>query len=490
MHQKQNPLPIGFSFILLLLAVAGCSTKKPGFPDLQSPLSQGVAAAKPGETANATPTTAKEIIQPGEVRPLPGKLDEVPMFNSNSPEWIKKEGILLSAFPSQGKTTPAAHLNFPLEGKFELFAHHFTHTPPDLQTLYIGVIVNNPGVQPVTIDISEAASYLMVPDAPFQEKPAMSENPQGEVYSGPGIRAVDNILRGIRQADFPAQIVIPPGQSQMLLNHPIPVRDLAKPVNGRSTFMRLQSNGKVYVASMAMYAKKNSAGTERAPTLAEWQLLLETGGFAQPRDKTPTPPGATGGALIYSRVAGVQQGSKWETTITDEGANQLRIPKPGQAISYGISTLRAGTLGTGQSQSAQLLVRYPDTAYESHGNYGVHYDLTLPLQNSSEKPQKVTVTLETPQKEERLSKGGLIFRQPPWDFPFFRGTVRLRYQDDQGVAVTRYVHLWHRRGQLLPPLIELNLASGEVRSVRVNFLYPPDATPPQVLTVRTLGGDI
>ncbi|HBY81412.1 MAG TPA: hypothetical protein DEG47_31475, partial [Cyanobacteria bacterium UBA11148] len=91
-----------------------------------------------------------------------------------------------------------------------------------------------------------------------------------------------------------------------------------------------------------------------------------------------------------------------------------------------ISTLRGGRMGTNQSQAARMLVRYPDTAYESHGNYGVQYDLSLPLINPTDQPQTVTLTLETPIKEDQLSLQGLRFRQPPLDFPYFRGTVRLR----------------------------------------------------------------
>ena len=367
------------------------------------------------------------------------------------------------------------------------------------------------------MDVLQGASYLLEPDAPFKQKPALSENPNGEVYSGPGIRAVDSVLRGIRQADFPPQLVIPPQQSKMLMNHPIPVRGLERPINGRSSFMRLRVgsglspaslgekesdrqltpkqfapkiatkiNPKVYVASLAMYAKKNADGTERAPTLQEWQQLLNTGGLALPRDKTPSPPDQVGGQLIYSRVAGVQQGSRWQARLADLGSKTLTIPQINKGISYAISTLRAGTLGTGQSQAAPLLARYPDTAYESHGNYGLHYDLSLPLFNPSDRIQKVAITLETPFKEETLSQDGLIFRQPPWDFPFFRGTVRLRYQDDSGEEITRYLHLWHRRGQVVEPLLTLNLAAGEERQVLIDFLYPPDSTPPQVLTVRTL----
>jgi len=46
------------------------------------------------------------VVEPGEIRALPGKLDNIPVFNSNSPEWVKTEGILLSTFPTNGSSTP------------------------------------------------------------------------------------------------------------------------------------------------------------------------------------------------------------------------------------------------------------------------------------------------------------------------------------------------------------------------------------------------
>jgi hypothetical protein len=437
--------------------------------------------------AQTTPRPApQEIVQAGEVRSLPGKLDTVPVFNSNSPEWIKAEGILLSTFPSNGKKTPAAHLNFPFQGRFDLFAHHYTHTPKDLQTLYIGVILHNPRQQSITVDVLQAASYLMQ-DAPFVTLPPYLDNNDGKVYSGPGNRAVSDVLRGIRQADFSAKLVIPPGQSRMLLNHPIPVRNLEKPVNGRSSFMRLRSSNKLYAASLAMFAKKNPDGSDRAPNLTEWQALLNNGNFAGPRDKIPTPPNATGGQLIYGRVAGVSQGSQWQATLVDKpNAQNLTIPQPDKAISYTLDTLRGGRLGTEQSQTAKMLVRYPDTAYEAHGNYGIEYNLSLPLINPTNQTQTVSVTLETPLKEDKLSQGALRFRKPSLDFPFFRGTVRLKYTDDQGQQQTRYVHLWHRTGQVLDPLVKLKMPANTRRLVLLDLIYPPDSTPPQVLTVKTL----
>lgn len=314
----------------------------------------------------------------------------------------------------------------------------------------------------------------------------MLENPHGEVFSGPGIRAVDTVLRGQRQPDFPATLVISPQQNKMLFVLPIPVRGLEPPVNGRSMFMKLESDGEVYLASLAMFAKKNGDGSDRAPTLSEWQELLDTSNLAMPRDKTPTPLDRVGGQLIYSRVAGVQEGSSWQAQLVDGGKEVLTIPETGDRISYAISTLRGGRLGTEQIQAAKMLVRYPDTAYESHGNYGVYYDLTLPLYNPSDRDRTVAITLANPIKEDKLSKSGLRFRQPPLDFPFFRGTVRLRYVDEGGKPVTRYLHLWQRSGQIVDPLLTLSLKAKETRSLRVDFFYPPDSTPPQVLTIATL----
>ncbi|MBW4559924.1 MAG: DUF3370 domain-containing protein [Mojavia pulchra JT2-VF2] len=476
-NQLQNKLSATIFILLSGLAIAqsfGCTGFKLNRPSDGSAVAQ--TSLKPAP---------QEIVQPGEVRALPGKLDTIPVFNSNSPEWVKTEGILLSTFSPTGKKTPAAHLNFPFQGRFDLFAHHYIHTPKDLQTLYLGVILHNPGKKTVSVNILQAASCLMQ-DAPFTTLPSYVENNDGKAFSGPGDRAVSDVLRGIRQADFPAKLVIPPGQSRLLLNHPIPVKNLEKPVNGRSSFMRLRSSGKVYTASLAMFARKNSDGSERAPTLREWQTLLNTGTFAGPRDKTPTPPDATSGQLIYGRVAGVSQGSQWQAKLVDSKAQTLTIPQRGKVISYALDTLRGGRLGTEQIQTAKMLVRYPDTAYEAHGNYGVEYNLSLPLSNTTNQTQTVTVTLETPLKEDKLSQGGLRLRKPSLDFPFFRGSVRLRYIDDQGQQKTRYVHLWHRTGQVLEPLLKVVLPPSTQRMVQVDLIYPPDSTPPQVLSVRTL----
>ncbi|MBW4693365.1 MAG: DUF3370 domain-containing protein [Lyngbya sp. HA4199-MV5] len=435
------------------------------------------------------PPMPREIVIPQQTRSLPGGLDQVPVFNSNNPEVVKTEGILLSTFPPQGKRVPGAHLDYPLRGRFDLFSHHIARaieTPDDLRSLYLGVIVYNPGSEPVMVDVLQTASYLSQPDAEFIALPAQLDNALGTVYAGPGDRVMNDVLRGKRQAGWVDRLIIPPKQSRMLMNLPIPVRPLKPPLNGRSTLARLYSNGTVYMANLAMFAKENPDGSERAPTLEEWEALLETGDFAGPREKAPSPPDRPTGAEIYGRVAAIAQGSQWRTQVTDPDSRLLAIPPRGQAYSYGLSTLLAGKMGTGQNQSATLLTRYPGTAYEAHGNYGIEYDLTLPLSNNTEAPQTVQVKIQTPLKEDTLSKEGLRFRQPPYTSVFFRGTVRIRYNDDRGLPQTRYWHLVQRRGQLGEPLATLTMPPGDRRLVQVSFLYPPDATPPQMLTIQTL----
>ncbi|MCG6135906.1 MAG: DUF3370 domain-containing protein [Nostoc sp. LLA-1] len=439
--------------------------------------------------AQSTPATPppEEVVQTQQVRPLPGQLDTVPVFNSNSPELVLKEGILLSTFPADGKKVPEAHLNYPFRGRFDVFAHHVARAEPpeDLRSLHIGIMLHNPGSEAVTVDILQGASYLSQPDAPFIQLPAQSRNILGNIFAGPGDRAVSDVLRGRRQASFPAQIVIPPGQSQMLLNLPIPVRELTPPLNGRSTLMRLRSSGTVYAASMALFARQNADGSERAPSLEEWQNLLQTGELSTPRDRVPTPLDSNQ-PRIYGRVAGVAQGSQWRSFVVDSPqARYLTIPQAGQAFSYPLSSLHGGTLGTNQIQSANMLVRYPDTAYRAHGNYGIQYSIKLPLHNTTQNAQKVSVSVQTPIKEDNLTKQGLRFFTTTAPQVFFRGSVRVRYRDDQGRPQTQLTHLVQRRGQQGEPLVLLNMKPGDRRLVEVDFIYPPDATPPQVLTVST-----
>jgi hypothetical protein len=428
------------------------------------------------------------VTKPQEIRSLPGKLDDIPVFNSNSPEVVLSEGILLSTFPSTGMRVPSAHLNFLFSGRFDFFSHHISRASNHRQTrsLVQGVIAHNPSDRPVQIEILQSATYLTRPDALFIDLPTQVEDPLGTVFAGPGSRVVNDILRGRKQGNFPTLITLLPGQSQMLMNLPIPAGIVPPTSNGRSTLMRLASSGPVYLANLAMFAPLDANQRERIPTLEEWQVLLMNSGLVTPRDLPPTPPNLkTSVNITYGRVAGVAQGSRWESKLTDGSTSYLSVPVPGRALSYGLSTLERGTLGTGQIQSAPMLVRYPDTAYVANGNYGIEYNLKLPLKNTTKTAQTLVVSIQTPLKHDK-NKNELQFLPSPESRIFFRGTVRVSFVDDFNTLQTRYVHLVQRRGQQGEPLITLSLKPGEQRQVEIDFLYPPDATPPQVLTISTL----
>ncbi len=492
-------------FLLALYSISPTFITLDTLPEQTASASPGVAASPGTDNIELTRSQVIPIIQ--EVRPLPGGLDNVPVFNSNSPELIDTEGILLSTFPSRGKAQTSAHLDYAFEGRFDIFAHHVVraHNDGDTRTRYLGVVVHNPSRRAVILRFREAASYLSQ-EAPWHGRNDVEYNLASTQFSGPGSRLMNEILRDRRQALWSDPVTIPPRSSHMLMNAPLPVRRLSVATDGsltagnellpalpkslggnrsnaRSTLIRLSSDGPVYVASLTMLAPLTASG-ERVPNLQEWLQVLFNGRLVTPRDLSPTRPGRQAAPFIYGRVAGVSQGSHWQARLTDRGSSQLSIPSPGQQISYAISTVDHNTFGTNQIQSAPMLRRYRDTAYRAHGNYGTEYDLTLPLYNSTAQPQKIALSVQTPLQNENITNA-LTFLTPHDSRIFFRGTVLFLYKNDQEENRADYIHLVQRRGQMGPPLIELTLEPGEERSVEVQFLYPPDATPPQVLTLTT-----
>ena len=74
--------------------------------------------------------TPQELIRLQDVRALSGHLDSVPVFNSNSPELVLGEGILLSSFAPEEMRSPQAHLDFVFNGRLDRFAHHVAKADP------------------------------------------------------------------------------------------------------------------------------------------------------------------------------------------------------------------------------------------------------------------------------------------------------------------------------------------------------------------------
>jgi hypothetical protein len=443
-------------------------------------------AQAPPASASPPATAAAVVLRRQTVEALPGGLDRVPVLNDNNPELITSAGILISSFAGRGRGVAAAHLDRPLQGTFELFSHHVFAGRPDTldSTLWIGVLAAPRGDRPVTLRLLGGATALSQsldpsqPAAPFLPLPPVLSQDGTPVWSGPGSRVATELLQRSRSPLLPEQWTLQPGQITTLLALPIPVRGLDPLLNGRNLQLRLDSDGLVDVATVAGFGKG-----EAPPSAAQWQQLLD--GDLAPREHAPTPPGASG-PVVYSRVSGVQIGSTWRARITDPGRSTLSVSRA--PLSWPISSLIRGSLGTGQVQTAPLQPYYPDTAWAAHGNYGVLYDLTIPLRNDTSVPQRLELSLDSPLKTDQPI-GGLRFRTTPSTAVTFRGTLEVSGLDGDGGRPSgrQAFHLVLRSGMAGPTLGQVSLAPGQQRRLQVRLIYPADATPPQALSLLPAG---
>ncbi|NCG17255.1 MAG: DUF3370 family protein [Synechococcales cyanobacterium H12SWP_bin.12] len=431
----------------------------------------------PGMPSGADSQAEGPFLREQELRPLPGQFDEVLLLNDNNPELITGEGVLLSTFPAnQG-------LNVALDGRFDLFSHHvYAGKPEELaSTLWLAVLAQPLGTQPVSLDVISGSTSLSQGTkpgqtaAPFLPLPSLMAETTTPIASGPGSRVAGDLLRGEQAPELPKQIKIDPGHASALLVLPIPVAGLDPLLNGRNLQLRLNSSAPVYVATVAAYGNNDTP-----PSDQRWRALLSAG-TRSPKEHQPTPRGSKG-RMIYSRVSGVQIGSTWTGSLHDPGSKTLNINAA--PISWPISSLERGDLGTAQVQTAELKTFDEGTAWAAHGNYGVEYDLTLPLHNPENSKRTVAIALESPDKRGS-SKGKLQFKPGNSGPVMFRGPIEVTGLDGaNGRAMgRRRFHLVLRRGQEGPELGTVCLAPGESRRVRVRLVYPADATPPQVLTV-------
>ena len=435
-----------------------------------------------GTLLNGATACADTSLRLQEVRPLPGALDNVLMVNDNNPELIQSDGILLSTFPEpEGTSIPVT-----LEGRFDLFSHHVYAGDDEgslTSTMWLALVAAPAGDKPVTLRLVSGSTSLSQAteegqtQAPFLPLPPMMRETTAVVAAGPGSRVAGDLLAGRQAEELSTETwTLLPEQPKAVLVLPIPVEGLDPLLNGRNLQLRLLSSEPVSIAMLASHG-----ATHQPPEASHWFDLLNRGVMSS-KEHAPTPRGSKG-RIIYSRVSGVQIGSTWRTTITDPGQDVLVAPQ--RPVSWPISSLERGSLGTKQVQTAELKAAYPDTAWAAHGNYGVEYDLTLPLKNGGSTKTTLALSLDSPLKDDNASQG-LRFRDNQSGPVMFRGPVSISGLDDeQGIAQGRQtVHLVLRQGQPGPALGQVTLEPGEQRTVRFRLIYPADATPPQVVTVQ------
>ena len=431
----------------------------------------------------ASSAAAATVLRPQQVAPLPGGLDPVLMVNDNNPELILEPGILLSTFEGKGRPFPEAHLNLPLNGRFDLFSHHvYAGTAQTLEsTLWLAVVAMPRQAAPVQLRLVSGATSLSQATSPGQASAPFLPLPRllpqdGSTYAGPGDRVTTELLSQQTSPQLPQRWSLPAGQLTPLLVLPIPVKGLSPLLNGINLQLRLESSGPISLATLA------SVGGDQPPAPEVWQALLN--GPLSPKEHTASPRGSQG-PFAYSRVSGVQIGSVWRGQVTDPGKPFLSVSRA--PISWPISSLVRGSHGTGQVQTAELKAFYPGTAWAAHGNYGVEYDLRLPLRNDTGRPVSLQLALESPLKGDK-PLGGLKFRQGPGGSIWFRGSLEVAGLDGpEGKPLGREgLHLVLRSGQEGPSLGTVTLAPGGQRQLRLRLIYPADATPPQVLSLLPL----
>lgn len=420
---------------------------------------------------------------------LPGGLNTIPVFNSNSPEVVVKEGILLSTFSPENKENKVAHLDRTFQGEFDIFAHHIAveREKGDRTTLHEGILIQNPSDKPVTLKIRASSTYNSQPGSPFKPLPDFTFNDNSLTYAGPGDRVDQDIIRDINYIPVKS-VEIKPSDYYLLMDESIKIEGLTEPVNGRTSLFKLESNGPVYVADLALY-EKGFWFFKSKPNINDWINILKKGSLSDRRDKIPSPLNTVlpkGTPFIYGRVSGVATGNKWLANIASKETNAFEIPQSGSGLSFILNTVYNNTLGTGQVQSANMEKRYSDTAYQAHSNYGITYDIDIPLSNNSNTDKQVEISFDSPLRiGEKKVQDTLDFYDKAPEKINFRGEFKLKYKDDLGTDIERYIHIVQRFGQKGQALVSLNLKPGEIRRVNISYIYPADATPPHVLSIST-----
>lgn len=466
----------------LMLALGGCAWFAAG-------QRQGPGDGRGQVVASSAPTQlAREMAM--TIMPLPGGLDATPVFNSNSPEVVTQAGILLSTlapgpYRAEEPIDPKEpHQDFAFSGNFGVFSHHIAKdAQPGDRLLCLGLLAYNPGNKPVLLKLLSGASYLSQPDALFRPLDPIVADPTGAVFAGPGDRVATDLLHG-RSPMAPTAFLLAPHSSQLIYNLPIPT-DVAilPPINGRTTQLRLQSDGPVRLAEVAAFAQRDDMGVFVKPLREDFEALVASRVLAGPRDAAATPydpdaPPPRG--FKYGRVAGVSIGETWTSNLFGPESP----PASGQSIAVPIAAVYLNRLGTGQNQSASVRTRYADTAFQAHGNYGVRYDLKLNLKSPDAAGATYLFTLSHPARAtgEKPTRA-VVYLDPPNKPVTFRGPIRVRYRDAAGIEVTHFNHVVLRHGEEMKPFETITLPPSARTAVIISLIYPADATPPQLLTI-------
>lgn len=400
----------------------------------------------------ALPARAFVALMAGQAaRPLNGTFNNVPVLHSNQPEEVEGPGILISTAPGvayAAETGQAlANAEFTFNGEFGVHLHH-KYFPPyrgriragqRRTDLTIGLILINPGYQPVTIQFESGAVRNSF-EAPYLGTAKIGVRPLGPRpwNTGPGDATAIQLLRGQLDRRLQDQVVIPPRSRIVLFSTEIPALGIA------NALLKGRSNGPFQMAVVAA-SNPNSE--------SDLIAVLDSGRLAPGRVYLNRISDISN-RRVFSRVGGVALGDAYQASLSHDLSSQGPLHVP-------LTSTHRHNFGTGEVQVNALATRMLDSSLDNVGTYGVRFDVDLDLRGNG--PYELVLSHPSP-------IGGKTFTA-------FRGSLQVRTAEG-----LQEMHVGMRSGQSLA-LTTLNLKPGVSNPVRVSLVYPADATPGHLLSV-------
>ncbi len=398
------------------------------------------------------PARAYVALMAGQsAKPLKGTFNNVPVLHSNQPEEVEGPGILISTAPGVAYAAengqPLSNAEFTFNGEFGVHLHH-KYLPPyrariragqRRTELTIGLILINPGYQPVTIRFERGAVRNSF-EAPYLGNAKIGVRPLGPRpwNTGPGDATAVQMLRGQLDRRLQDEVVIPPRSRLVLFSTEIPALGIA---NG---LLRGNSNGPF---QMAVVAASNPRGDQ------DLLAVLDQGQLAPGRVYLNRITDINN-RRVFSRVGGVALGDAYQASVSHDLSSQGPLHVP-------LTSTNRHNFGTGEIQVNPLVSRMLDSSLDNVGTYGVRFDVDLDLRGNG--PYELVLSHPSP-------VGGKHFTA-------FRGSMQVRTADG-----LQEMHVGMRSGQSMA-LTTLNLKPGVSNPVRVSLVYPADATPGHLLSV-------
>ncbi len=420
------------------------------------------------------------------ISPLPGKLNTTPVFYSNRPELITEPGLLLDS----SALNPTG-----LEGKFGVFVHHVVQTPVLSNEQFRLGLLARAAQSSVTLKLTQKALTRTRPEAPFIDLPAV-ETQQGKTWSGPGSRVSlealsDNVSENA--SDVKTWEI---SEKEILLEDiPVPTNPLffVQQRNALSGLLTFESDGPVHLRWVALKTAGTNANSSEALKAYQQQAHMSAGPEEPPATQyAPLAPNP-GGVFRFGRVAGIVQGSQWqgETRLSELQWQQLM---QGNHLGWPVSTTYLKRMGTSQNQSADISARMPDSAVQSHGNYGVEYRIGFALHNPTSTPVTLAWRWTQPASLKNNAEATPEVSEVNYHqnvhksvHIVFRGTLEVQSGKDTANAKTvQRKHLSIRQGVFHEPFYTLKLAPDEKKNLFFRWVYPADAIPPQLLSLSVI----